>query len=111
MKVIEAKGDRRWKVVFKDSDKWLCGIYVPEFRSREEITFFEKHDGPEMFTLIDGKVTLVLRDERGREQRVPLSKRKLVVVDEWHNAYRPKGAKGIALVIERVGNKTWKRKA
>lgn len=110
MKEIAVKGDKRWRVVFKDSDRWLCGIYVPEFKSKKEITYLERHDGPEMFYLIDGKVTLVLKDEDGRERKVPLSKRKLVIVDEWHNAYRPGGARGIALVIEKIGNKTWKRK-
>ena len=31
---------------------------------------------------------------------------KIYIVDEWHNAYRPNGVEGIALVIEKPDIKT-----
>lgn len=31
---------------------------------------------------------------------------KIYIVDEWHNAYRPNGVKGVALVIEKTNIRT-----
>lgn len=106
---LSLQSKKRWKVIFRDRNNWCCGIYIPEFTDASEIQKFEKHSGPELFLLLEGKVTLVLLENKRRKE-VPLKKDKVVVVNTWHNAYRPKGAKGVALVIERDNIATqWKR--
>lgn len=104
--VCELKSEERWKVLFKDKGKWLVGLYFPESPSREEIIQLEMHDSPELFYLVEGDVTLVLEEEPGNIIQVPLSKRQAIVVETWHNAYRPSGKYGLCLVIERDGVKT-----
>ena len=106
LKVIPIRGDRRWKVVFKENDRWQCGIYVPENKSLDDVKFLEKHNAPELFMLIEGNIALVLMNEKGKLQEVPMEKGKVYIVNTWHNAYRPEGGKGIALVIERPDIKT-----
>ncbi len=106
MQEIEIKPKGRWEVVFREADKWQCGIYVPEFTSIEEITWLEKHDAPELFYLVRGSVVLVLSPDGKEIREVPMREGVIYVVDEWHNAYRPRGVEGIVLVIERVGIST-----
>lgn len=109
MKKIYLKSKNRWKVLFTDKNHWQCGIYIPEYASSSQITKFEKHNGPELFLLIDGEVNLVILRKNKRIE-MPLKKNEIVIVNEWHNAYRPKGKKGIALVIEKDNISTkWKK--
>ncbi len=89
----------RWKVVFKTM-AWQCGIYQPEFTSAGEIEYLEKHDHPEAFLLIKGAITLVLSENGAGLKEIPLRRNCLYIITEWHNAYRPEGEEGIALVIE-----------
>ncbi|RLG72997.1 MAG: hypothetical protein DRO23_09675 [Thermoprotei archaeon] len=103
---IPIKPKQRWEVVFKDNNRWQCGIYVPEFTSKDQVTWLEKHDGPELFYLVEGSIVLVL-SENGKEIiEVPMEENTIYIVNEWHNAYRPKGVKGVALVIEKTNVKT-----
>ena len=109
IKKISLKTKKRWKVVFRDKNKWLSGLYSPEFTKAGEIKKFEKHSGPELFLLLEGRMTLVLLTPKGREE-IPLKKGEAVIVDTYHNAYRPRGAKGLALVIEKDNISTqWKK--
>jgi len=55
--------------------------------------------------LVRGSVVLVI-EENGELKEVPLEYGKLYIVEEWHNAYRPCGKEGIALVVERPYIKT-----
>jgi len=103
---IIIKGDMRWNVVFKDEERWQCGIYVPENSDRSQIKRMEKHDGPELFYLIEGNITLVLSEDGKKITELPMEKNIVYIVNEWHNAYRPNGMKGISLVIEKTGVKT-----
>ncbi|MEM2154805.1 MAG: hypothetical protein QXY76_07820 [Nitrososphaeria archaeon] len=103
---IALEGSGRWFVVFKDNNRWQCGIYVPEYFSKDEVAYIEKHDGPELFYLVDGKVVLVLSADGKNFVEVPMKKGIIYIVDEWHNAYRPNGSKGIVLVIEKTNIKT-----
>lgn len=100
IKRISLQSKKRWKVIFRHKNNWLCGIYIPEFTDACEIQKFEKHNGPELFLLLQGKVTLVLL-EGNKRRKVPLKKDEVVIVNTWHNAYRPKGGKGVVLVIEK----------
>ncbi|MEM2180369.1 MAG: hypothetical protein QXP32_06100 [Nitrososphaeria archaeon] len=103
---IPTGSNKRWNVVFKDDYRWQCGIYVPEYSSKDEVTYIEKHDGPELFYLIEGKIVLVLSADGKSFVEVPIEKSIIYVVNEWHNAYRPNGVEGIALVIEKTNVKT-----
>ncbi len=106
MKIIDIMPKSRWEVVFKDNDNWQAGIYVPEHTSRGDIKLLEKHDSPELFYLIEGEIVLVLSEDLRSFMEVKMVPNKLYIIDEWHNAYRPEGVKGVALVIERTGVKT-----
>ena len=101
-KKIPLEGKKRWRVLFRESDRWLAGLYIPENRTREDVKVLEKHNASELFMLLDGNVTLVLKSDRGKARNVPLRKNELVIVDEWHNGY----GRGKALVIERSTNRT-----
>lgn len=72
MKELSLKGEERWRVLFREG-KWLVGLYVPENHKREEVTKLERHDYPELFYLVDGRVKLVLESE-GKVMEVPLRK-------------------------------------
>lgn len=100
IKKLELKSKRRWKILLNEG-KWLCGLYIPEFRRKEEIDKLEKHDAPELFLLIEGKVNLVVKD-KGREREISLAKGEATVLDCWHNAY----GKGKVFVVERAGVST-----
>ncbi|MCD6196378.1 MAG: hypothetical protein J7J82_06305 [Staphylothermus sp.] len=106
MKVLNISPKSRWEVIFKDNDHWQAGIYVPENTSREDIKYLEKHDAPELFYLIEGRIVLVISSDLKTFHEVEMQPGKIYIVDEWHNAYRPEGVKGIALVIEKTNIKT-----
>ena len=99
--VISIRGEKRWEVVFKENDRWQCGIYVPENTSLDDITFLEKHNAPELFVLVRGNIVLVLMDDEGNIKEVNMEEDKIYIVNTWHNAYRPNNCEGVALVIER----------
>lgn len=105
IKVIDVRTEERWKVVFREGEKWQVGLYSPENTSLEEIKTLEKHDAPELFMLVRGSMVLVV-EEDGNLREVPLEYGKLYIVEEWHNAYRPGGKEGVALVVERPDIKT-----
>lgn len=100
IKKIPIKSKIRWRVVFQDTGSWRCGIYVPEHKSKEEIKVLEKHNIPELFLLIEGKISLLIK-ENEKLKVLPLKKNEIVIVDTYHNGFSPAGKKGIALVIER----------
>jgi len=96
---INIKPEKRWDVVYETSN-WRVGIYVPENTSINDVNYLEKHDKPELFYLVKGKIVLVLSSDGKEIKEVEMEKDKIYIVTEWHNAYRPDGAEGIALVIE-----------
>ncbi len=105
LKVIPVRSETRWTIVFRENQRWQCGIYVPENESLDDIKTLEKHDAPELFLLVEGSIVLVLM-ENEEIKEVPMEKGKIYIVDTWHNAYRPNGSKGVALVIERPDIRT-----
>lgn len=105
LKKIKIRSKVRWRVLQSDKNFWTIGLYSPENKSKEEIKFLEKHNCPEAFLLLEGEITLIIKkDKNSRLRKVVLKKDKMVVVDEYHNSYSPKGGK--ALVIERDKVKT-----
>ena len=104
VKKIKLKGKKRWRVLFRDK-KWLAGIYIPEFTRRSEIKELEKHAGPELFCLLEGRIRLVIKDNR-EVREIEMKKGEIIALNCWHNAYCPGGASGKALVMEKTGNST-----
>jgi len=100
LRILEVKAKQRWKVVFKDKPHWQLGIYVPENEDFGNIRFLEKHNCPEMFYLVRGKIVLVLSNGE-RLEEIEMKEGIIYIVECWHNAYRPRGAPGVALVVER----------
>ncbi|RLF21703.1 MAG: hypothetical protein DRN15_05440 [Thermoprotei archaeon] len=95
----------RWRVVYKEDEKWQCGIYSPEFSSKEEVSYLERHNAPELFLLIRGEVVLLLSKDGKEVEEVRMKPGIIYIVEEWHNAYSPK-RDGVVLVIERPDIKT-----
>ena len=100
MEKIDLYSNERWKVIFNDDMKWRVGIYVPENKSLEEISYLEAHNAPELFLLLKGKVNLVISEDLQSYKIISMEKYKIYIVNEWHNAFRI-GDEGIALVVER----------
>ena len=103
---ISIKPRRRWEVVFEESDRWRCGIYVPEYSSKNEVKYLERHNAPELFLLVKGMMVLLLSKDGKSIVEKPMEEGKIYIVEEWHNAYRPSGCEGVALVVERTDIKT-----
>ncbi len=106
MEIIRLSPKQRWEIVFRDNDNWQVGIYSPEYTSREQIDVLEKHDAPELFYLVSGRIILVLSNDLKEIREVEMEPKKIYIINEWHNAYRPNGENGLALVIEKPTIKT-----
>lgn len=91
----------RWQVVCGDTDNWRCGFYSPEFSSANEIRELEEHNCPELFMLVEGRVSLLLADEAG-ERVLELASLQPVLVTCRHAGFCPDGPHtGRCIVIER----------
>lgn len=92
----------RWQVLCGDAGRWRVGLYSPDLSSAGQVTELERHDCPEFFWLVSGRLTLVLADGAGGVREVPLSPGRPVLVRAPHSGYCPDGPHtGVALVIER----------
>lgn len=91
----------RWNVVCGDEGHWRVGLYRPTDTSRGEIGELERHDCPELFVLLEGRVTLLLV-EGGAEREVELEPGRPVLVTAPHGGFCPDGpGTGTAFVVER----------
>lgn len=92
----------RWQVLAGDAGHWRVGLYSPDLSCRDEVTELERHDCPEFFWLVSGRVTLVLSDGHGALREVPLEQGRPILVTAPHSGYCPDGPHtGVALVVER----------
>jgi hypothetical protein len=92
---------QRWQVLCGDTAHWRVGLYSPVDASREALRELERHDCPELFLLLSGRLTLLL-SVAGQLREVPLEVGKPVLVTSPHNGYCPDGPHtGRALVVER----------
>ena len=89
---IPIKPRQRWEIIFEENGRWRCGVYVPEHSA--------------LFLLIRGRIVLLLSKDGRSIVEKPMEEGKIYIVEEWHNAYRPGGCEGVALVIERMDIKT-----
>lgn len=101
--LLTSKDKERWQVLCGDEDHWRLGIYSPESSKESDILEFESHDCPEMFILIEGRVSLLLFHESIKKfETLELEQGKPVMIDTWHDGFCPDGPfTGKALVIER----------
>ena len=99
---IRWRRDERWQVICGDDPFWRAGIYSPAEASIADVVEVETHDCPELFLLIEGRMTLVLV-ERDGVREVPLEPGIPMMVTTAHGAYCPDGPhSGIAFVVERA---------
>ncbi len=94
----------RWQVLCGDERHWRVGLYAPPEASLAEVAELERHDCPELFLLVRGRLTLVLSapdDPRGVRE-LPLEPGRPVLVQAPHSGYCPDGPHtGTAFVVER----------
>lgn len=93
---------RVWQVLGSDPAHWRAGLYSPSLTSRSEVEELEQHTCPELFILMEGRVTLVLSDGTGGMREHPLEKGVPLFVNAPHSGFCPDGAHtGTVLVVER----------
>jgi len=101
-KPLSIKKRKRWQVICGDKGHYRIGVYSPEFASQEQIKILEKHSCDEFFLLLEGSMSLLLIDDRGKEKVIKLKPMKPVFVRGWHNGFCEGGKfTGIAIVVER----------
>lgn len=100
----------RWQVACGDEGHWRVGYYSPGDTSARAIQELEQHDCPELFLLLSGRVSLLLKKEGGLEV-VELQPMKPILVECPHCGFCPDGPhSGIAMVVERDAFQTEYRK-
>lgn len=91
----------RWQVLCGDQNHWRVGVYSPSDSNAAQITELEKHDCPELFLLMTGRVVLVIAENSGTRE-IELEPGKPVLVQSPHSGYCPDGPHtGTAFVVER----------
>ena len=90
-----------WQVLCGDEGHWRAGIFSPKAASAAECPELEIHTCPELFVLMDGRLTLLLLKGTSVEE-LPLETGKPILVTCAHAGYCPDGAHtGRAFVVER----------
>lgn len=99
--LLEPEPARVWQVVCGDAGHWRTGIYSPSASAREQLAQLERHDCPELFILLEGRLILVLGEHK-QLRELELQPGRPVLVRAPHNGYCPEGPHtGRALVVER----------
>lgn len=94
--------DKVWQVVCGDADHWRAGIFSPSAACLEECPELERHTCPELFLLMEGRLTLVLFLRDGEVTALPLEAGRPVFVTAPHSGFCPDGPHtGRAFVVER----------
>jgi hypothetical protein len=97
---------QRWHVVCGDAGRWRVGLYSPTKAAPEEIGELERHDCPELFVLLEGRVSLLLVED-GAPRVLELEPGRPVLVTAPHSGFCPDGpGTGSALVVERDAFRT-----
>ncbi len=91
----------RFNVVCGDEGHWRSGMYTPPETSAAQLEELERHDCPELFLLVKGRLTLVVADG-ARTREIELHSGEPVLVTAPHSGYCPDGpGTGTAFVVER----------
>ncbi|MFH1467577.1 MAG: hypothetical protein ABIO70_24540 [Pseudomonadota bacterium] len=92
---------RLWQVLCGDAEHWRVGVYSPAATSAAGCPELERHTCPELFLLLEGRLTLLLHDGDGVRE-LPLTPGQPVLVTAPHSGFCPDGAHtGRAFVVER----------
>jgi hypothetical protein len=98
---LTAASGLTWQVLCGDRHHWRLGLYSPEASSADELQTLEQHDCPELFLLLQGRVTLLLVEDGGVRE-CALEPGKPVLVQAPHSGFCPDGPHaGLCLVVER----------
>jgi len=109
-KLLGWSAGERWQVVCGDAGHWRVGIYSPGESSPADIAELEKHDIPEFFLLLSGRMSLLL-SEGGNLHELALEIGKPTLISAPHCGFCPDGPHtGTALVVERDAFSTEYRK-
>lgn len=100
-RALEVEPGVRWQVLCGDGAHWRVGVYSPPETRAADCAELERHDCPEYFHLLSGRLTLLIKDgPQARE--VPLEPGRPVLVTAPHCGFCPGGPHtGLALVVER----------
>jgi hypothetical protein len=98
---LPVKPGLRWQVMCGDPGHWRVGVYSPPETCAADCLELERHDCPEYFHLLSGRMSLaIFEDGAVREQ--PLETGLPVMVTSPHSGFCPDGPHtGVALVVER----------
>jgi hypothetical protein len=98
---IRSKDETVWQVLCGDANHWRAGIYSPKSTTAGECGELERHNCPELFLLLRGRLSLVLF-EKGSVRTLVLEPGRPVLVRAPHNGFCPDGPHtGSAFVVER----------
>jgi hypothetical protein len=98
---LDLEPSRLWQVVAGDLGHWRAGVYSPAGVSAADCPELERHSCPELFLLMEGRVTLLIHDGQGLRE-LPLEHGKPVLVTSPHSGFCPDGPHtGRAFVVER----------
>ncbi len=90
-----------WQVLCGDTEHWRVGVYSPAETAPGDIEALERHDCPELFLLLSGRVHLLMAID-GELREVPLEPGKPILVTTPHCGFCPDGPHtGTAFVVER----------
>ncbi|MBI5533323.1 MAG: hypothetical protein HY898_11440 [Deltaproteobacteria bacterium] len=108
--LLQPKAAQVWQVVCGDAEHWRAGVYSPAMTSKEQIEELERHDCPELFLLLQGRLTLLIADSGGVRE-LELKQGEPVLVSSPHSGFCPDGPHtGSAFVVERDSFDTEYRK-
>jgi len=79
-----------WQVVCGDAGHWRAGIYSPAARSRSDLAELERHDCPELFLLIEGRLTLLVAGAGGVRE-IELRQGEPILISAPHSGFCPDG--------------------
>ncbi|MBI3181456.1 MAG: hypothetical protein HYZ28_04880 [Myxococcales bacterium] len=91
----------RWQALCGDQGHWRVGLYSPPEATAEDCHELERHDCPELFVLLSGRMSLLLF-EAGGLRELALEPGRPALITAPHNGFCPGGPHtGVALVVER----------
>lgn len=100
-RALSVEPSLRWQVLGGDAGHWRVGVYSPPEVAAADCVELERHDCPELFVLLSGRLTLLIKDGPAPRE-VPLEPGRPILVAAPHAGFCPDGPHtGRALVIER----------
>lgn len=98
---LRSPPSRVWHVLCGDTGKWRAGTYSPACTSSDQIDELERHDCPELFLLLRGRLTLLVAQGKATRE-ITLEPGVPVLVAAPHTGFCPDGPHtGVAFVVER----------